>query len=34
MLWVYDVDDGQILAFTARGIEALREIINERDRTT
>ena len=26
-LWIYDVDDGETLAFTDRGIEVLREII-------
>jgi hypothetical protein len=27
MLWILDVDEGEILAFTSRGIEALQEII-------
>ena len=34
VLWIVDVDDIQILAFTSRGIEALREIIADQvDRT-
>jgi hypothetical protein len=29
MLWIYDTDGAEILAFTADGIEALREIIKD-----
>lgn len=29
MLWVYDVNDSQILAFTLQGIEMLRDIIED-----
>ena len=29
MLWVYDIDGTEILAFTDDGIEALREIIKD-----
>lgn len=34
MLWVYDIDEANILAFTTDGIDALREIIKDQiDRT-
>jgi hypothetical protein len=34
MLWVYDIDGVEFLAFTADGIDALREIIKDQiDRT-
>ena len=29
MLWIYDLDGAEILAFTDDGIEALREIISD-----
>ena len=29
VLWILDINDRQTLAFTPRGIEALREIIND-----
>jgi hypothetical protein len=29
MLWIYDLDGAEILAFTDHGIEALREIIRD-----
>jgi len=29
MLWVYDIDGAEILAFTSNGIDALREIIKD-----
>jgi hypothetical protein len=29
MMWVCDIDDGQIPAFTDRGIENLRQIISD-----
>ena len=29
MLWAYDIDRGEILAFSHDGIEALREIIKD-----
>jgi hypothetical protein len=29
MLWIYDRDGAETLAFTAHGIEALREIIKD-----
>ncbi|NDV89541.1 hypothetical protein GTW51_23195 [Aurantimonas aggregata] len=29
MLWIYDINDAEILAFTDDGIEALREIIKD-----
>jgi hypothetical protein len=29
MLWVYDTDGAETLAFTADGVEALREIIKD-----
>jgi hypothetical protein len=29
MLWVYDIDEAEILAFTGDGIDALRELIKE-----
>ena len=29
MLWVYDIDGVEILAFTSNGIDALREIIKD-----
>jgi hypothetical protein len=28
-LWVHDIDDGEIMAFTAFGLENLKEIIND-----
>ncbi len=34
MLWVHGQDDGETLAFTAQGIEALRAIIEDHDRAT
>ena len=34
MLWVQDIDGGEILSFTDEGIDALREIIKDQiDRT-
>jgi hypothetical protein len=34
MIWVYDIDDGQTLAFTRAGLDALSEIIRDQvDRT-
>lgn len=34
MIWVYDIDDGQTLAFTRTGLDALSEIIRDQvDRT-
>jgi hypothetical protein len=34
MLWVYDIDGVEILAFTGNGLDALREIIKDQiDRT-
>ncbi len=29
MLWIHDIDDAEILAFTNEGIEALREMIKD-----
>jgi hypothetical protein len=34
MIWVYDIDDGQTLAFTMAGLDALSELIRDQvDRT-
>jgi hypothetical protein len=29
MIWVYDIDDGQTLAFTMAGLDALSELIRD-----
>ena len=34
VLWIHDINDQAILAFTPRGIEALQEIINDQVENT